>query len=39
MSPLEAKQIENLLRFCKFAIIALLVAGGMLNSSTLLGLV
>jgi hypothetical protein len=39
MNKLEAETIEKFLRFCKFAIIALLVAGGMLNSNTLLGLV
>jgi len=39
MDEREAKSVESLLRLAKFAIIAMLVIGGSLNSSALLGLV
>jgi len=39
MDKIEAETIEKFLRFCKFAIIALLVAGGTMNSSALLGII
>jgi len=39
MDKTEAETIEKFLRFCKFGIIALLVAGGTMNSSILLGMV
>jgi hypothetical protein len=39
MDDNEAKQVENLLRLAKLAIIALLVVGGYMNSTAILGLV
>ena len=39
MDDNEAKQVENLLRLAKLAIMALLVVGGYMNSTAILGLV
>jgi hypothetical protein len=39
MNDNEARQVENLLKLAKLAIIALLVVGGYMNSTAILGLV
>jgi hypothetical protein len=39
MDDNEAKQVENLLRLAKLAIIALLVVGGFMNQTAILGLI
>lgn len=39
MNDNEAEQVENLLKLAKLAIIALLVVGGYMNSTAILGLV
>jgi hypothetical protein len=39
MDDNEAKQVENLIKLAKLAIIALLVIGGYMNSTAILGLV
>jgi hypothetical protein len=39
MNDNEAKQVENLLKLAKLAILALLVVGGYMNSSAILGIV
>ncbi len=39
MDDNEAKQVENLLKLAKLAVIALLVIGGYMNSSSLVGMI
>lgn len=39
MDDNEAKQVENLLKLAKMAIIALLVIGGYMNSTAIVGLI
>lgn len=39
MDELESKAVQDLLKLAKFAIIAMLIIGGYLGQSTLLGLI